>query len=875
MNPAARMSPLFWILLATLGSLASSGCSRHPQPPEATRQAAPRPGGTYAAARHGGGYMHNYYLPPAPSATPWAPAWSPDGKQIAVGLQGSIWRIDLASREAFELTCDERYHSSPDWSPNGRWIVYTADHDGRTIQLQILNLETGQSHALTDDAHLYADPVFSPDGDRLAYVSTAPNGYFNIYVRPVREGRWSGPAIALTRDQSYGNSRLYFGEWDMHIQPAWSPDGKELLFLSNRSVPLGSGHVWRMPAEPPGMARAEPILKEQTLYRTRPHVSPDGRRFIYSSTGGAADQFSHLYVLPVTGGAPYKLTFGRYDHFHPRWSPDGERIAYISNRPTLPSGPGLPRLWLMETYGGRKERVQPRKYHWKRPVGILRAEVRDDSTGRKTAARIYGRAADGKFYPPGNSYARVGVSGEPLFHTAGEFEMTLPPGKMTLEAVKGLEYRPARQEVEIRAGEVSRVSLVLSPMVDMAARGWYGGSTHVHMNYGGNLRNTLENLMFLARAEDQDVVCELIANKDNRILDWDAFVPNRMEHPVSLSDPDLVVIVGEEYRPPFHGHVSLLGLRDHLISPFTTGYEGTAIESLYPSNTDMFRKARAQGALVGYVHAYSGETDPLERGLTHARTFPVDAALGTVDTLEWSSPNSATLRVWHHSLNNDLGITPVGGEDAITDLHRSGMPGAFRTYAYLKGKLSAESWIESIRQGRTFISSGPLLDFRIEGRIPGDRLELPEKGGAIRLKAKVWSIAPLERVTLHHNGEVLKEFPLTEGQSMLSLEEALEVSKSGWFSLTATGPRRSHPLETGYPMAATNAIRIYVGEGKIRSRRSAEYFMQWIDRLKQQAEDWPDWRSSAETAHVLGQFDQARGVYERLAREADERAFEK
>jgi len=441
---------------------------------------------------------------------------------------------------------------------------------------------------------------------------------------------------------------------------------------------------------------------------------------------------------------------------------------------------------------------------------------------------------------------------------------------MTLEAVKGLEYRPARQEVEIRAGEVSRVSLVLSPMVDMAAKGWYSGSTHVHMNYGGNLRNTLENLMFLATAEDQDVVCELIANKDNRILDWDAFVPNSIEHPVSVSDPNRVVIVGEEYRPPFHGHVSLLGLRDHLISPFTTGYEGTGIESLYPSNTDMFRKARAQGALVGYVHAYSGETDPLERGLTHARTFPVDAALGTVDTLEWSSPNSATLRVWHHTLNNDLGITPVGGEDAITDLHRSTLPGAFRTYAHLKGKLTAESWIESVRQGRTFISSGPLLDFRVDGRIPGDRLELPGEGGTIRLEASVWSIAPLERVTLYRNGEVLKEFPLTEGQSSVSIKEALEVSESGWFSLTATGPRRSHPLETGYPMAATNAIRVYVGDGKIRSRRSAEYFMRWIDRLKQQAEEWPDWRSSEETAHVLGQFDEARRVYERLAREADE-----
>ena len=105
-------------------------------------------------------------------------------------------------------------------------------------------------------------------------------------------------------------------------------------------------------------------------------------------------------------------------------------------------------------------------------------------------------------------------------------------------------------------------------MADMAAEGWYKGSTHVHMNYAGNLHNSLDNLKAMSAAEDQDVVLEQIANKDNRILDYQYFVPGGGPHPVS--EPDRLVVVGQEYRPPFYGHVYMFGLRDHLISPFTT-----------------------------------------------------------------------------------------------------------------------------------------------------------------------------------------------------------------------------------------------------------------------------------------------------------------
>jgi hypothetical protein len=799
-------------------------------------------------------------------------------------MYGSIWKVDLRTAAATEITCSPKYHSSPAISPDGEWLIYSADDDGRSIQLETLDLKSGRVRALTHDSQLYLDPVFSPDGAHVAYTSTQPNGYFNVFVRPFKNGDWAGPAVAVTEDHTYGRDRLYFGPWDMHTQPAWLRDGQGLLLLANRDVPLGSGDVWRVPFKPLGMSAGRRILNEQSLYRTRPDVSPDGKRFVYSSTGGSADQYNHLYVLPVDGGAPYKLTFGEHDDFHPRWSPDGEQIAFISNRPEKPGMVGLPELWLLETYGGKLTRLQLRDLKWKHPMGKVLVRIREAAIGTATPARIYARASDGKLYAPRDSYSRIGELGKHLFHTHGEFILEVPVGTMTLEAVKGFEYWPARQSVEVKSGANVPVTLTLKRMVDFADRGWINGSTHVHMNYGGNLRNTLENLMLMSKAEDQEVVNELVANKDNRVLDWQYFVPGGGEHPVSKGDPETLVIVGEEYRPPFYGHVSFIGLREHLISPFTTGYEGTAIESLYPSNTDMFLKARKQDAVVGYVHAFSGDTDPLEGNLGVGKGFPVDAALSSIDTMEWSAPSRAALSVWHHALNNDLPIAVVGGEDSISSLHRTKLVGSLRTYAFVgkpdrlpsagtqrNPRLTAGNWIRALKQGRTFFTSGPLLAFEMNGVGPGETIKLPASGGSVALSGQIWSIVPLTRAVVYRNGKVWREVPLNKDRLGGKIQETVRIDESGWFSLTAEGPVASHPVDALYPQAATSAIRVYVGGQRIRNLQSAQYFIRWIDKLQAMAEAWPSWRSAQEKHHVFEQFRVARETYKRLASEASSR----
>src|SRR5256885_2254642 len=119
-------------------------------------------------ASYATGYMYSYYVPPA-AGTPWRPAWSPDGKELAFSMAGSIWKIRVGETTAHELTANRGYDSSPAWSPDGRWIAYTSEGE-QGINLMLLNVAAGESVPLTSGSDLHLDPAWSPDGKRLAFV---------------------------------------------------------------------------------------------------------------------------------------------------------------------------------------------------------------------------------------------------------------------------------------------------------------------------------------------------------------------------------------------------------------------------------------------------------------------------------------------------------------------------------------------------------------------------------------------------------------------------------------------------------------------------------------------------------------------------------
>jgi hypothetical protein len=233
------------------------------------------------------------------------------------------------------------------------------------------------------------------------------------------------------------------------------------------------------------------------------------------------------------------------------------------------------------------------------------------------------------------------------------------------------------------------------------------------------------------------------------------------------------------------------------------------------------------------------------------------------------------LRVWHRALNNDLRVTPTGGEDSISNMHVSKPVGSVRTYAQFgDSRFTVETWLKTLREGRTYFTAGPLLEFTVSDKLPGEAVRLPAGGGRVRLKARVWSVTPLSQVVVYRNGIIFKEvvvdakhWTVRPNTPCAELDMEIEVDRSGWYSLYAEGPH-SDLLDVRFPQAATNAIRVYVGDQKIRDAASAEYFVRWIDKLRGMAEKWPWWRSQKERDHVWAQFDEARGVYQRLAAEA-------
>lgn len=805
-------------------------------------------------------YFREMYLPQLTTG-PSAAAWSPDSRSLVYSMAGSLWRQELGSMGAEQLTAGPGYDYQPDWSSNsdGRWVVFARyDHDA--IELWSLDMRDGRTRKMTSGGAVNLEPRFSPDGKRLAFVSTSYKGHFHIFVGRFEDGLLSD-VRQLTGENVSSLPRYYYSQADHEINPVWTRDGSEILFVSNRGHIYGTGGFWRIKAEPG--AEAHEIHYEETNWKARPDFSPDGQRMVYASYLGQS--WHQLWVMPAAGGDAFPISYGAFDNVNPRWSPDGSKIAFISNRN------GNTSLWVQTIPGGEQTEIVARERKYLKPMGRISLRVMD-TLGSAVAARVFVTGADGLAYAPDNAWMyaddNFDRSERPFeahyFDTSGVSEIMVPAGYVEVDVMRGFENHFEQHKVKVKADSTVQLTVRLRPLFveSDAASKWVSGDVHVHMNYAGTYRNTPAHLVEQAAAENVGIVEDLVVNKEQRIPDMAYFSPQL--DPASTADH--LLLHGQEFHTSYWGHLGLLNLTRNFILPGYAAYPNTAAASLYPANANIADMAHEQGALVGYVHPFDSFPDPAKEDPLTSE-LPADVALGKVDYIEvvGFSNHKSTAEVWYKLLNCGFRLPTAAGTDFMGNYASlRGPVGLNRVYAEIpRGPLKIGPWLAAIKAGRTFATSGPLLRFSLGGQAIGGEVRL-EKKQEVRFSAELSSMVLVDHLQIVCNGKVARELALESDRSSAHADGSIPLDASGWCVLRAFSDKAEYPVLDLYPYATTSPVYVSVAGAPVRSAADAAYFVAWIDRLISAARSNTSWNTAAEKESVLSMLQEARTKYVKM-----------
>ena len=803
-------------------------------------------------------YFREMYLPQLTTG-PSAAAWSPDSYSLVYSMAGSLWRQELRSAKAEQLTAGPGYDYQPDWSSSdgGRWVVFARyDHDA--IELWSLDLRDGRTRQMTSGGAVNVEPRFSPDGKRLAFVSTSYKGHFHIFIGRFEDGLLSAVG-QLTPENVSSLPRYYYSQVDHEISPVWTRDGSEILFISNRGHIHGTGGFWKIKADPG--AEAHEIHYEETNWKARPDFSPDGKRMVYASYMGQA--WHQLWLMPAAGGDAFPISYGAFDNVNPRWSPDGSKIAFISNRN------GNTSLWVQTIPGGEQTEVVAREREYKQPMAGFTLKVLDNAN-KPLAARVFVTGSDGRAYAPDDAWMHADDSFDRserpfeahYFDTAGVSQMMVPIGEsIDVGIMRGFEYPFKYSKVQIEPNSTSSLFVSMHP-IENGTPGktrWVSGDVHVHMNYAGTYRNTPAHLVEQAAAENLAIVEDLVVNKEQRIPDMAYFSPQL--DPASTEDH--LLLHGQEFHTSYWGHLGLLNLRRNLILPGYAAYPNTAAASLYPTNANVADMAHEKGALVGYVHPFDSFPDPAKDASLTAE-LPADVALGKVDYIEvlGFSDHKSTAEVWYKLLNCGFRLPTAAGTDFMGNYASlRGPVGLNRVYAEVAdGPLKIAPWLAAIRAGRTFATNGPLLRFSLGGQAIGGELRLEKKQEA-RFSAEMHSIVPIDHLQIVCNEKVVKELAMNSERNAARIDGSIPLETSGWCVLRASSDKAEYPILDLYPYATTSPVYISVAGAPVRNTADAAYFVTWIDRLIAEAQSNTSWNTETERQSVLSLLQEARQKY--------------
>lgn len=437
----------------------------------------------------------------------------------------------------------------------------------------------------------------------------------------------------------------------------------------------------------------------------------------------------------------------------------------------------------------------------------VHVRINDAATGKPTPCRIRFSDAAGNYYAPFGRLAEfacgpnedvggnVCLRGTKYAYIDGACEIQLPATPMIVEAHKGPEYRPLREEVTLGPGKLA-LRFVVERWIDLRSEGWYSGDIRAYCL-------SPHAALLEAAAEDVAVVNLLVVDEfrirtidgtggtNDRLPSAYAILPNAVafsgQQPL-VQVPGHLVAVNTHNRHPVLGALALLHCH-RAVYPLSFGEPDGRDDWTLADWCDQCH--RKKGLVVWANHLYPPETVVSTFGEPLA-----DLVLGKIDALD-------VLYFWdeyYRLLNAGFRLPAVAGSVKLSNREALG---EWRTYAQLapENELSYTAWIEAIRAGRTFVTNGPLLRLDINGQGPGASLNLSEADESVHVRAECRSMGPPASLQLVANGVVV-----AEGAAMLETDVLLP--EGGWLAARCWG----HEQEVGEPPLA-HTSPVYVRKG--------------------------------------------------------------
>lgn len=481
----------------------------------------------------------------------------------------------------------------------------------------------------------------------------------------------------------------------------------------------------------------------------------------------------------------------------------------------------------------------------------LRAQVLDPATRRPTPVRLAFRSKDGRYLPPYGHRTEVNAGwfqdygadvklGNSSFAIVdGSFQVELPVGEVYVEMSKGFEYEAVRKMLTI-APRQRDLTLQINRLVDFRSRGWVSADTHVHFL-------SPSTAILEGQAEGLNLINLLAAQWGDLFSN----VGDLFHGPLTSRDGETVVWVGTENRQHILGHLGLLGGHGVPVFPMSaSGPEESYLgDPLWTSLGEWADECRERGGLVVAVHFPYPTAE-----------ISADVVLGKVDAVEIRPAQGYfnTLRFldWYRYLNCGYRLPCVGGTDKMGAWTP---PGALRTYAHLgENEFNFDHWAEAVRRGNTFMSSGPLLLFHAEGRVPGEEIALGAGGGTVEVQAEATSYVDMHALEIVFNGKVVASREERSGTRQMTLKEKVQVPGVGWLAARCAsrlGPSVAWPYGVE---AHTSPVYVRVPGQELFSASSAAYLLTLIDGAESWAKNLATRPDAGRLARVLKVLIEAR-----------------